>query len=299
MVQGGNGKPGRGRSEPAWAFDRCYRVLEHSFRVRSDLPRVGVLFDRYLAPFRAGDAGRGPVYVLTRRSGKYPFVMYRGRRRIQSAPTYADLLDAVFAIVHQDPIERTERFLAVHASAASWGGQGFVFPAPMDSGKTTLVAGLVWAGFDYLTDEAALFDAATGDLCPFPKVLWMEARSVRAIPDLQRKLSREYRDLSRLRSYVRPSDLRPASTGRRCRLRYVVFPSYDPDATTRIDPVGRPQALMRLARNSFNFKRFGAEGLRILRDALTEADCYTLRMGDLDSAVRAVQEVGRGAVTVA
>lgn len=281
------------------SFDRRYLVLEQAFRVRSDLPRAGALIDRYLAAFRSRTEADGPTYVLTERRGRYPFVLYRDGRRLQSAPSFLDLVDYVLATVHQAPLERTESVIAVHAAAASWRDQGLVFPAPMDSGKTTLVAGLVRAGFDYLTDEAALLDARTGRLLPFPKTLWMEASSVRAFPELSRKLPIEYRDLSRLRTYVRPGDLRPNPTGGPCWVRFVIAPSYRKGADTRLEPISRAQALMKLARNSFNFKRFGGGGLAILRSALAGAQCYELQMGDLDSAIRAVQAVSQGMATVA
>lgn len=272
-------------------FDRSYRLLEHAFRVRTELRRAGALVDRHLAPFRTTRDEASPTYVLALRSGTYPYVLYRDGRRVQSAPSYTDLLDYFFATVHQDALEGNERFVAVHASAASWRGRGLVFPAPMDSGKTTLVAGLVRAGFDYLTDEAALFDAETAELHPFPKVLWMEASTVRSLPGLQRRLSPEYRRLSRARSYVRPQDLRPGAVGGPCRLGFVIAPSFRGGTETRLRPMTRAEALMVLVRNAFNFRRFGKMGLSVLREAIRDAECYTLTMGDLDSAVRVVNRV--------
>ena len=41
----------------------------------------------------------------------------------------------------------------------------------MESGKTTLVAGLVLAGLRYLTDEAVAIRPADGGITPFPKAL--------------------------------------------------------------------------------------------------------------------------------
>ena len=293
-------KPYRGNARPGRAFDRSYRVLEYAFRLRTDLHRVGVLLGRYLAPFRAPSSDDGlATYDIVQRDGSYPFVLYRDGRRIQSAPSYPDLLDYVFAMLHATALEGSEEFLAVHASAASWKGRGFVFPAPMDSGKTTLVAGLVRAGFDYLTDEAALFDAGSAELHPFPKALWMEPESVRALPGLQRRLPPEYRGLSRLRCYVRPEDLRLGTAGESCPLRYVIAPSFRGGEETRLERMSRAEALIVLTRNSFNFRQFGARGLDILRRALEGAGCFSLRMGDLESAVRAVMALGEKGPAVA
>jgi hypothetical protein len=46
-----------------------------------------------------------------------------------------------------------------HAAAArSPRGSGILLPAPMESGKTTTVTGLLRSGWDFLTDEAAAVD---------------------------------------------------------------------------------------------------------------------------------------------
>ena len=41
------------------------------------------------------------------------------------------------------------------AGSVACRGRGLILPAPSGGGKTTLVAGLVAAGFDYLSDEVA------------------------------------------------------------------------------------------------------------------------------------------------
>ena len=51
----------------------------------------------------------------------------------------------------------------------------------MESGKTTLTAGLVRAGFDYLSDEAVAFDWDTLDIVPYAKPLSIDGL-VGAVP---------------------------------------------------------------------------------------------------------------------
>jgi hypothetical protein len=193
--------------------------------------------------------------------------------------------------VNTEAIARCRR-LALHAAAASWHGHGIVMPAPPDSGKTTLVAGLVTAGCDYLTDEAAIIDPATGRLHPYPRSLWIEPASLAVIPGLDGRL-RTGREFVGSWYHTSPDDLRPGSIGEPCAVRLVAFPIYVEGAATELTPMTRSEALAHLIANSFNFERFGGRGLGILRDVVAGADCYRLSMGDLDAAVAAILGVFR------
>ena len=68
------------------------------------------------------------------------------------------------------------RRIFVHAGVVGWKGRAILFPGKTLSGKTTLVAELVRAGANYLSDEYAVLDMA-GRVHPFRKPL-----SVRASP---------------------------------------------------------------------------------------------------------------------
>ena len=71
-----------------------------------------------------------------------------------------------------------------HAGGAVRDGVACVFPAHMESGKTTLTAGLVRSGWSYLTDEAVAFDWDTGEIEPFPKPLSLDPGSQHLFPEL-------------------------------------------------------------------------------------------------------------------
>jgi hypothetical protein len=64
------------------------------------------------------------------------------------------------------------RRVFVHAGVVAWRGQAIIIPGSSYSGKSTLVAELVRAGADYLSDEYAVFDAH-GRVYPFPKPISM------------------------------------------------------------------------------------------------------------------------------
>ena len=72
-----------------------------------------------------------------------------------------------------------------HAGAVAHEGNGVLFPADPESGKTTLTCGLVRAGFSYLSDEAVAFRPGTSVIEPYPKPLSLDRGSWFLFPDLE------------------------------------------------------------------------------------------------------------------
>ena len=64
------------------------------------------------------------------------------------------------------------RRVFVHAGVVAWRSQAIIIPGSSLSGKSTLVAELVRAGADYLSDEYAVLDTQ-GRVYPFPKPISM------------------------------------------------------------------------------------------------------------------------------
>lgn len=269
--------------------ERRYRALGYAFTVRSNLPPATRFIDRLLAPFRVNSSVDGPTYLLTAsRDDDGRFSLYLDDVCIQRVESPASMVDFVLADVTTRALEHADGFLVIHAAAASFRGRGFVLPAPPDSGKTTLVAGLTRAGFDYLSDEAALIDLQTGLLHPFPRPLMMDAGSVAALGDLGPRLAAADAEFMRFRYHALAGDLRPASLGRPSPVRYVIAPHYQVGARTELERVSRAEGMYLLARNAFNLDHIGREALALLERVVEEADCYRLLMGDLGQAVREV-----------
>jgi hypothetical protein len=183
--------------------------------------------------------------------------------------------------------------LAFHAGAVCLDGEGIVLPASSGSGKSTLVAALVIGGAGYLCDEVALVEG--GMLEPFPRALSLKRNSFALFGDLEDRLPAALGDPNLEERFVAPDDLRPGALGTVCPLRLVVFPFYERAAPTVLEPMSRAAGVVELIGNSFNFARFGGEGLEALAAAARGARFYRLRSGDLAEAVDAVRSlVGDG-----
>jgi hypothetical protein len=274
-------------------FEACYEALEYAFCVRTDLPRLGPAADLLLRPFRSSTDGRGPAYSLVQLRHSQRYGLRLGRGRLVQLWTTGALLGQLMFDINREAIQRTRRWVLVHAGAVAWKGRGILLPATSESGKTTLVAGLIRAGFDYLTDEAAAIDPETEWLHPYPKPLTLKNPSIDLLSGLRERLLPEFASPHYFEYHVPAHTLRPRSVGRACKVRFVVFPQYRADAQTLLSQVSKGEALFTLSQNSFNLERFGPQGMKVLADLVRDAQCYRLSMHDLESSVRVLQDLVR------
>jgi hypothetical protein len=72
---------------------------------------------------------------------------------------------------------------------------------------------------------------------------------------------------------------------------WVVFPAFRPEEPMRLTPHPRSRALVRLARNSFNWNLLGVHGFEALSTLVDRSGCYELTYRDLVEALRALEEL--------
>ena len=201
--------------------------------------------------------------------------------------TAQDAAGLVITLVHdvnRRALDATD-LLAVHAGGVARGGDAVVLPAHMESGKTTLTAGLVRAGFDYLTDEAVVFDWDTLEIVPYAKPLSIDEGSWPLLPELEPGAPFATDGYKAGQWQVPAVAIRQHAAAPGCRARHLVFPGYAEGACTELVPLTRGEALVELAKNTFRFRDHGRRALVTLARIVEEVDCHRMPVGDLDEAV--------------
>ena len=179
--------------------------------------------------------------------------------------------------LHQLVPQRARDFLFLHAGAVARDGGTLLLPARMDSGKSSLVTGLLRAGWDYLSDELGAIDPVTGRTYPFPKLIGLDEATLGFFPGLADRLSD--RGISLLpERFVRPEDA-GASIASPAPARWIVFPIADWDGDARLAPVTAASAVERMAESCFNLYRYGDRGVVLLSRTAAGAQAYELRGG--------------------
>lgn len=183
---------------------------------------------------------------------------------------------------------RAHQYLMLHSAAVERGGKVLLLPAWPGCGKSTLCAALVSRGWRLFSDEFGLVRVDDGQLVPLPRPTPLKNKSIDVI-----------------RGFTAAAEIGPAFHGTRkgtvAHLRspddsvgrahiaappgWLVFPRYRADARLQIKPIARPQAFLKLANNSFNYRLLGLQGFQAVTRLVRDCDCYTLAYASLDEAI--------------
>ena len=183
-------------------------------------------------------------------------------------------------------IDRSSRYLIVHASAVARDGVAVVFPADADSGKSTLATILVEAGFDYLTDEATAIDLDTGQVIAYPKPITLDPGSQQLLAHLDpgglAGSSQRWR--------IAPTDIRSGAVAERATLTHLVFPTHVPGGDNTLVPVDTIDAVVGLVSGAFNLAEHGdrLDDLVRLAERCTK---HSLRHDGVDGPIAAVSSL--------
>jgi HprK-related kinase A len=155
------------------------------------------------------------------------------------------------------------------------------------TGKSTLAAGLVAAGWSLAADEF-LVVRPSGDILPVPAVITLKGASI----DLIRSRSRDgvfspvVTDPLRgaIGHYAAP---RIVEDGQAFELRALAFPRYSPAEEPAVRAIPRGEAIIRLGQQSHNLHLTGPEGIRLIA-ALARRPVHAIRYASLDAAMKMV-----------
>lgn len=283
-----------------WKGEGAYRALSYYFTVRWNLARLGEYITQVLEPFAvAPDPGRNrnpptpglpPAYSVVdlRPGGMDRYQVLYGEDVLLAAEKSDQALRQLFRHINLESCWQTGDFLLVHSGAVvTSAGEGVLLPGGSGSGKTTLTAGLVRAGFGYLSDEAGAIDPVTRRLYPYPRTLCLKEGSFELFAELNGRNA----TLRRLGSewYVRPESIRSGALAGPCDVRFVIAPRYQEGSVTELTPIGKAEAIAQLWESLWNVAFYRDRALHLLTDVMTSAGGFRLVYGDLGEAVKAVK----------
>jgi hypothetical protein len=277
---------------------RGFHALAHDFHLHAQSEPIGSYFEHVLSGLPAPDV-RGTEYaVKTIEDADAPDL--RQVVRIGDAPgddevivqssSVGDLATSFVHYVNRKAIA-SDYAVICHAGGVERDSVGVVLPAHTESGKTTLTAGLVRAGFSYLSDEAVAFDPVTHVIEPYPKPLSIDAGSHHLFRELEPAPAPGDAAAPDDQWQVPPDAIRPGSVARPCTARLIVFPKYEADTPTELEPLSRATGLLELATNTFEFRDHARRSLELLAEVVRGAQCYRMAVGDLDDACALINEL--------
>ena len=181
--------------------------------------------------------------------------------------------------MNQLAIEHTSG-VRLHAGAAASGDSTVVIPGAMGAGKSTLVAGLIRRGLDYVTDEVVAFDAG-GRIRRYLKPLSL-GRPPAVLGDVAWVPPSGAERFVGAFGVVPPEVLGPVSATAALTPALVVLPTYERGVATTVEELAGSDFLAAIAAHTFQLELPGA--FADLARVLGEIPGIRVRSGDLTSA---------------
>jgi hypothetical protein len=275
----------------AWALDEGFRVLAYGFRIRTSSKACAELVLRALGACRSSGIPEDAAAYELEDGDELSLLVLNGKELLKNAKPGNAFARLVWHVMN-NAVAEARHVLVVHAGVVvAPDGNAVVLPAASGGGKTTLTAGLVRAGFDFLSDEMMAIDPESLRVLPVPRSLFVKPGTFEALGLQPPDVSEAARRLLDGSWPVTPDDLRPGALGRPAPVRTIIAPTYSAGSETRIERVSRAAGLADLATQAFNLELFGGPaGIELLGSVVRPASCYRLAVGRLDEAVAAVSE---------
>ena len=272
------------------------RVLEGRARIRTDHPSAEAYVTTIFGSLAVGQPDRlEGVETFDVLSDSTPMRLLHRDRVIATG----DDLDALLTFLHwrlnQLAIDSATDHVLLHASAIRRADGVVVFPAESNSGKSTLVAGLVRAGFGYVTDEAVAIALGDGRVDPYPKPISLDPGSWSLFVGQRPDVPGTDDDYFRTEWHLDPRRLSASALDdldSDQQVTVVAFPRYVEGATTTAVPLRPADALLALLRNAFNLSTVAPAGVHRLAAIASEATVVELTVGNLDDAIDLIRTLG-------
>lgn len=260
-----------------------FQALDHAFAVESDDAAVVAWLGSLFAGFEAA-VGPARSYVLERPADGGAVVLRFDGEIIVEAVDPAHAVAMLLWHVNRQVVAVSGDLVRLHAAGVARNGLAVVLPAPQESGKSTLTAGLIRHGFDYLSDEVVGIDPGSGRVHAYPKALSVDVGSQGVLAGLRPQLPAHVAGWAPSQWQVPATSIRADSVVRTARPRWLVTPRYVPGSETTLRPLSRADALVAAVSCTFELGVGGRRDVLALGRLVRDAHCFSLTVGDLDTA---------------
>lgn len=277
-------------ADAQWAYvTRRFRTLGYDFGIQATHEGLGRFIDTMFGACAVEGEPTAWYSIIDGLPGTDPHAVFVDDHEIvrTSYPPYV-LRYLTWHVNRQAIASGHGTHVLLHAAAAVKDGHAVLLPAGMEAGKTTLVSGLVSAGYGYLTDEAAAIDPQSLRVHPFPKPLSIDKGSWSVLQDLRPRVDDATAEYLMKQWQVNPQSIPGATIAGPAPISLIVAPRYVRGAATSFRRIGRREMLIDLMSHTFHFHAHGRRNLEVLARVASSAACYRLESGDLGDACRAI-----------
>lgn len=183
------------------------------------------------------------------------------------------------------------KYALFHAGAVSWNGDGIIFPAPANMGKTTFVLKLLQRGFKFLSDEIACLNPHTNLLEPFPRAVNVrgESRHLLGLSMIDGSVA-TFQSPSAPVHTIDIEEIAENSLSLPSEPRYLIFLKGFGEKP-RLENISPSHALFNLIQFVLSTAREPSSLLLKLAPVVDNLQCFNLVMGDIDATADLIMDL--------
>lgn len=279
-----------------WAIESRYRLLNTEFRLRFSDPAqsdwVHPVLQNFAIPAGASAHNNSELIIdIVDENGALR--VYRDGRLEGECDGLDALAPLVKGSLWTTAVNRSDYFLNIHAGVLASAEGCVLLPAAAGSGKSSLTAAMVHAGFPYLSDEVALMgEDCTVTSLPlamcFKNTGW---HVVSGLFDAVDRLPAHRRSDGKVVKYLALPRRYWADPAQAHAVRAIIFPRYRAHAPNQMSAVPRVQALDQLFTECVSIPG-DLTGARVARLVawIKGVECFALDFSDLAAATKAISQ---------
>lgn len=184
--------------------------------------------------------------------------------------------------------------LILHAAAVARNGHTLILPAPPGSGKSTLCAALVNRGWRLLSDELAIIRLDTGAMLGMARPVNLKNASIDVIQRFapQARFTAPVYDTTKgTVALMAAPQASVEAVDEPAWPAWMVLPRYRAGAATRLTPMPRGEAFMKIADNAMNYHILAAEGFRAVGELVDRCQHFSFEYSDLEEAMQVFDQL--------
>jgi len=190
--------------------------------------------------------------------------------------------------------QHSHQYLILHSAVVEKDGIAAILPGNPGAGKSTFCAALVARGWRLLSDEMALIPEGEASLVPMPRPVALKNDSIDIMKAFAPKevFGESFHDTAKgTVAHMRAPFDSVSRAAETAIPRFLVFPSFDPDADVQLERITRAAGFRKTVEYAFNYEFLGLEGVRRLQGFIGSCDCFTFRYSSLDSALDGFERI--------